>query len=60
MLAGLECYQWLSVDLELLTRRILLDNGSIPQLQEIHLQDRQVWHEIRDCQGHTAPGMVSR
>ena len=37
---------------------IITDNGTVQKLQGLHTQDRQVWYEIRNCEGDTTSRMV--
>lgn len=38
---------------------VCADYGSVPELQEIHSEDRQVWYEVWYRQSDTPKGMVN-
>ena len=35
-----------------------LDDGSISQLQIVHPENRQIWHEVWYCEGYTSTRVV--
>ena len=39
-------------------RSVMVDNGPIPKFQAFYTQDRQVWNEVRYCEGYTTERMV--